>query len=122
MGGGRDETALAQHLRVTDQPSIRTIAPHQLRYLKRLRTLTLSGLKIHTLPSALGELAATLTALDLSNDTFSEVPPVLCQLTELRSLDLSDNELGDVPREIEALHNLEGAWLTLWVALVAVPL
>lgn len=92
-----------------DQPSIRTIAPHQLRYLTRLRTLTLSGLKIHTLPDALGEIASTLTSIDLSNDTFSEVPPVLCKLTELKSLNLSDNELGDVPHEIEALHNLEGA-------------
>lgn len=108
-GGRADATAAAQHLSVVDQPSIRTIAPHQLRYLTRLRTLTLSGLKIHTLPDALGEIASTLTSIDLSNDTFSEVPPVLCKLTELKSLNLSDNELGDVPHEIEALHNLEGA-------------
>ncbi|MBI3123007.1 MAG: leucine-rich repeat domain-containing protein [Ignavibacteriales bacterium] len=50
---------------------------------------------------------ANLEYLDISNNQLTQVPSEICALSNLQSLEVSDNELTQIPSEIFALFNLQ---------------
>ncbi|NEQ52634.1 MAG: TIR domain-containing protein, partial [Leptolyngbya sp. SIO3F4] len=53
----------------------------------------------------------SLTSLDLSYNQLSELPPEIVQLTSLTSLDLGSNQLSELPPEIVQLTSLTSLYL-----------
>jgi internalin A len=68
--------------------------------------LDLSGLKLSTLPEAIGQLSQLLK-LDLSGNQLSWLPEVIGQLSRLQVLDLSHNQLSTLPEAIGRLSQLQ---------------
>uniref|UniRef100_A0A7N6BSK6 PPM-type phosphatase domain-containing protein n=1 Tax=Anabas testudineus TaxID=64144 RepID=A0A7N6BSK6_ANATE len=48
-----------------------------------------------------------LRSLSLSNNTLSELPLALCDITSLTELNLSGNRLSSLPAEVGTMHNLQ---------------
>ncbi len=48
-----------------------------------------------------------LTSLDLSNNNFKEIPPVIFTLTRLTELNLSDNFISEIPQHISQLTSIQ---------------
>lgn len=67
--------------------------------------LTLSGLKLTRLPESLGQLT-DLESLDLSNNDLRELPMFLGQLKQLRSLFIDHNQLSEWPESLSQLWHL----------------
>eukprot|EP00756_Hemistasia_phaeocysticola_P062655 Hpha_TRINITY_DN6108_c0_g1::TRINITY_DN6108_c0_g1_i1::g.164885::m.164885 len=68
--------------------------------------LDLHGLTLKAIPESLCELGGKLISLDLSNNEISEVPPEIVQLPFLTSLSLKSNQLKSLPDEIGELSEL----------------
>jgi Leucine-rich repeat (LRR) protein len=60
--------------------------------LQHLRTLALEGLSIASFPSEVVIFLKQLTALDLCNNSFKELPNSFSKISNLQSLDLSLNK------------------------------
>ena len=73
--------------------------------------LILKHHKLCNLPANLASmdtfLPCSLTTLDLSFNCFVTLPPVVCQLVELRELFLTNNQICRLPDEMPNLKNLE---------------
>ena len=67
--------------------------------------LDLSGKKLQSLPSEIGDLI-NLTELNLSNNSLASLPPDIGRLTNLTILSLSNNKLTSLPAEIGNLEKL----------------
>jgi internalin A len=71
----------------------------------RLKSLSLCGMGIRTLPPEIGQLIS-LTSLDLSYNDIKILPESLWQLINLRSLQLNTNRIRKISPLIEELKNL----------------
>lgn len=72
-------------------------------------SLDLSGKCVQTngeVPKSIVVLASFLTRLNLSNNGWSQVSPVIGELGQLQSLDLNRNKLTHVPTAILKLKSL----------------
>ena len=63
------------------------------------------GNRLKTLSAEIGQLSQ-LTTLDLSDNQLSSLPPEIGQLSQLTTLDLSSNQLSSLPPEIGQLSKL----------------
>jgi len=74
--------------------------------------LNLHGMRLTELPEAIASLTQ-LQTLDLSNNELTELPEAIASLTQLQSLNLWNNQLTELPEAIalalHTLHRLEGA-------------
>ena len=89
--------------------------PPEIGRLPNLRVLQCYGdQEDHTLSTLPNELAALrrLTFLDLRENRFAEVPPVVCQLLELNTLGFGANLLENLPDGLAHLHYL--GTIQLW--------
>lgn len=80
---------------------------HQLRSgeLKGIKRLTLSE-NLTSFPEEIFELADTLEILDLSNNLLTSLPKELCRLTKLKIAFFSNNRFTQVPDSFKECHNL----------------
>lgn len=78
--------------------------PSSIGLLSELKILDLSGNELKTLPSTLGEISS-LQTLNLNCNKLT-VLPELKRLTNLARLDVSHNQLGDLPQSLYELEHL----------------
>ena len=64
--------------------------------------------------ASLAAHAPGLTALDLSRNGLSAVPPALCDIVSLQTLDLSGNAVAELPVELTQLTELRDADKVEW--------
>ena len=100
---------LLEEIDVQDNPQI-TALPASIGTLKHLRTLRASSGTLTTFPDQICDLA-TLEHLDASSNMITSycIPPEFHQLRNLQRLDLSSNQIEDVPDclfELTALTEL----------------
>ena len=81
------------------------IVPTQIGQFKNLRTLSLTKGKIVVLPGILGELG-TLESLDLSHNQIQNLPD-LSKLKKLKNLNLANNQIQNLPDYFGHLPTLE---------------
>lgn len=81
----------------------------KLKSTRNLHSIRLFG-KFTRLPPALFELSE-LQTLDLSQNKLKHLPKEIIYLQNLKSLDLSDNKLIELPEELFLLPNLERLFL-----------
>lgn len=81
--------------------------PDEVSHLKNLEYLSLESNQLTLLPSALSLLGNNLRFLNLSDNPFTYIPPVVGTLVNLRSLWLDHIGLTGFPSEICCLVNLE---------------
>ncbi|MFN3202891.1 MAG: leucine-rich repeat domain-containing protein [Bradymonadia bacterium] len=109
--------ALAEGLWTVDGPLrgavLLALAPYDQiallqAWLKRSGTLSLSAMALEALPPALFDLSVSpkVSALDLSKNHLTELPPAFADLQQLTELDLSHNPLGTLPRTLGQLTGL----------------
>jgi internalin A len=84
--------------------------PREIRELKNLRTLHISGNRISDI-SLLCELSL-LETLDLSFNALKTLPLEIGRLSNLQHLWLNNNQLQQIPPEIGSLTNLKSLWLS----------
>ncbi|MBT9311418.1 COR domain-containing protein [Leptothoe kymatousa] len=73
----------------------------------------MAGMTRDELLEVIGEAARTgATELDLSGNELTELPPQIGQLTSLTSLDLSNNQLSELPPQIGQLTSLTSLYLS----------
>lgn len=70
-------------------------------------SLDLSGRRLEGSLKAEIRLLSNLETLDLSNNRFTGLPAEVGQLSKLKELNLANNELTGLPRELGNLQNLE---------------
>src|ERR1022692_484455 len=70
------------------------------------RFYTINAERLTELPESLGQLTQ-LQSLDLSNNQLTMLPEWLCQLTQLQSLNLSRNQFKAVPESLGRLAQLQ---------------
>ncbi|XP_056270208.1 PH domain leucine-rich repeat protein phosphatase 1-like [Pseudoliparis swirei] len=82
--------------------------PAQLFYSQDLTHLNLKNnfMSLHKGVPALTRFCK-LRSLSLSNNTLSDFPLALCDITSLTELNLSGNRLSTLPAEVGAMHNLQ---------------
>jgi len=87
-----------------------TNLPPEIRKLTNLRTLELGGHNLHSLPSEFTDLinleTLVLGSLVVSGGELTKLPIEITHLTNLRKLDLNDNQLTELPKEIGNLSKL----------------
>ncbi|KAJ9190273.1 hypothetical protein P3X46_001493 [Hevea brasiliensis] len=86
------------------------VLPGSLGSLKKLRTLLIEShgqSEIRAAPPDLLNQLTCLRSLDLSNCGIGEIPPEIGKLIHLRFLDLSANELVELPETVCELYNLQ---------------
>lgn len=81
--------------------------PTILFKLESLKKISLEGNAITKIPSGIISLKDSLSRLDLSNNRLKSIPKEIGFLTELRILYLDDNELTSIPAEIGFLKEME---------------
>ncbi len=81
--------------------------PPEVRRLRSLKFLMLSGNRLRSLPPEIGELRE-LQALDLTGNELRELPSTMRQLENLRQLSLHGNHALDIPAEILGPPTSEG--------------
>ena len=80
--------------------------PKKCKWSPSLKTLNLSDNLLETLPQSMAQ--AKLSVLNLARNNLYEVPPCICKITTLQSLDLSANpRLTQLPYEMGRLRNIE---------------
>lgn len=86
--------------------------PTQLFYSQDLTHLNLKNnfLSLHKGVPALTRFCK-LRSLSLSNNTLTEFPLALCDITSLTELNLSGNRLSSLPAEVGTMHNLQSLLL-----------
>jgi Leucine-rich repeat (LRR) protein len=87
-------------------PSNAVIQRH-LDTAKKSRSLTLKGLNLKVIPRDLGEVAPLLRSLDLSQNKISQLPLFFGQFEILKQLHLNGNTLTSLPDELGNLKKLE---------------
>lgn len=75
-----------------------------LENIPSLRTLHAQNNRMERLP---WHFPRVLTALNISHNKFCTLPKVVCQLENLRDLDISFNSMYDLPEELGLLRKLE---------------
>jgi Leucine-rich repeat (LRR) protein len=80
--------------------------PEAISELKNLKSLSLVGTKLKTIPDDFRNLKK-LRYLDLSNNAIETLPKWIGELTSLRELLLKNNMLRVIPRSVGNLKNLE---------------
>lgn len=73
---------------------------------KKLWDLDLSGLALNEIPEELFKSATTLDWLDLSNNQIGEIPETLSRLTKLRELYITHNQIKIIPDSLCRLTSL----------------
>ena len=80
--------------------------PKKCKWSPSLKTLNLSDNLLETLPDSMAQ--AKLSVLNLARNNLYEVPPCICEITTLQTLDLSANpRLTQLPSEMGRLRNIE---------------
>ncbi|GFR43459.1 hypothetical protein Agub_g4542 [Astrephomene gubernaculifera] len=80
--------------------------PRGLSRLSNLQVLLAPRNRLISIPAELGQLSRSLVQLDLGTNQLVEVPSSLCQLTNLRTLNLMANQLEQLPANFGRLRNL----------------
>ena len=83
-------------------------------HLARIRSaggLDFSGLYISDLPSHFNRLAPHIHAVNLSNNTFKNIPPVLYSAESLHTLNLTGNRITEISDNISTFSNLHALYL-----------
>jgi Leucine-rich repeat (LRR) protein len=81
--------------------------PGSILKVSTLHTLSLSKNQLEVFPEEFFFIMTNLTSLNLSNNLISKVPKKISCLKHLRYLCLSDNEIAHLPLEIPLLMHLE---------------
>lgn len=89
---------------------LRTV-PEELRQLRGLNALDLSGNRLKELPAWLGELQS-MQEFRASRNRLGAIPPAVCQWRALKRLDLSRNAIIGLPKCMGQLKQLVS--LDLW--------
>ncbi|KAG0097919.1 cysteinyl-tRNA synthetase [Podila epicladia] len=84
---------------------IKDLEKAHLEDARELVTLLLQCNRLETIPDSF-QTFEYLRILNLSGNNFSKVPLVLCGIVSLEELDLSFNEISDIPEEIGQLLKL----------------
>ncbi|KAF9393077.1 cysteinyl-tRNA synthetase, partial [Podila verticillata] len=84
---------------------IKDLEKAHLEDARELVTLLLQCNRLETIPNSF-QTFEYLRILNLSGNNFSKVPLVLCRILSLEELDLSFNEIADIPEEIGQLSRL----------------
>ncbi|MCH2045600.1 MAG: leucine-rich repeat domain-containing protein [Saprospiraceae bacterium] len=85
--------------------------PKSMKKLKSLNELSIAGNKLQNdIPDVIGELTQ-LTKLDLSENELQELPSEILQLKNLEVLDLRYNQLSDLPEPLKKLENLKTVYI-----------
>ncbi|KAF9217955.1 cysteinyl-tRNA synthetase [Podila verticillata] len=84
---------------------IKDLEKAHLEDARELVTLLLQCNRLETIPNSF-QTFEYLRILNLSGNNFSKVPLVLCRIASLEELDLSFNEIADIPEEIGQLSRL----------------
>lgn len=83
------------------------ILPDHLFQMTNLRTLSLAGAKVQSLPGMIGCLTQLHTLKIVFNEhKWQELPSEIGQLTRLRELTLSDCHISTLPESVTLLTNL----------------
>lgn len=80
--------------------------PELLCSLPKLNSISLQNNSIRFIPEGIGNLAASLETLDLSRNQIEELPAELFSLTNLKNLYLRSNHIHEIPHEISKLKDL----------------
>ncbi|KAE9549077.1 hypothetical protein FO519_007716 [Halicephalobus sp. NKZ332] len=83
-----------------------TSVPDELGNLKKLEVLNLSGNQLTSLPETLVGCLA-LTNLNVSENRFAIFPVVICLLPRVDIVDISKNEIQELPNEIDQISVTE---------------
>ncbi|KAF9980648.1 cysteinyl-tRNA synthetase [Mortierella antarctica] len=96
------------HLQVLDVRGnrIRDLDKARLDEARKLDTLILQCNRLVSVPDSFASFEY-LRIINLSSNNFSKFPVVLCQVTSLEELDLSFNDIAEVPDEISKLFRLK---------------
>lgn len=82
------------------------VLPEEICNLKKLETLSLNNNHLRELPSTFGQLSA-LKTLSLSGNQLGALPPQLCSLRHLDVVDLSKNKIRSIPDIVGELQAIE---------------
>ena len=95
------------HLQVLDIRGnrIRDLEKAHLTDARKLDTLILQCNRLESLPESYGDFEI-LRVVNLSSNNFSKFPGVLCGITSLEELDLSFNDIPEIPDDISKLVRL----------------
>ncbi|KAF8948304.1 cysteinyl-tRNA synthetase [Haplosporangium gracile] len=95
------------HLQVLDVRGnrIRDLEKAHLTDARKLDTLILQCNRLESLPETYGDFEF-LRVVNLSSNNFSKFPTVLCRITSLEELDLSFNDIPEIPDDISKLVRL----------------
>jgi Leucine-rich repeat (LRR) protein len=99
------------HLQVLDLRGnrIRNLEKARLEDAKELVTLYLQSNRLDSIPDSFK--FEFLRILNLSSNRFTRMPMVLFEIAELEELDMSFNDLSEIPDEIGQLVKLRRLWL-----------
>ncbi|KAF9959416.1 cysteinyl-tRNA synthetase [Mortierella alpina] len=84
---------------------IRDLTKARLEDARELVTLYLQSNRLESIPESF-QAFEYLRVLNLSSNNFSKLPPVLLRIATLEELDMSFNEIADVPEDIGRLSRL----------------
>ena len=80
--------------------------PIEIRALRSLKELILTGSSIDLIPDSIGELTS-LHYLVLNCGNIKKIPKSLCNMTSLEYIDLSQNNLDKIPKSLCNMTSLE---------------
>ena len=80
---------------------------HHYETARKTGTLNLCDVWLDEFPNKLKELSSLLRHLNLSNNKFQYLPPLIANFSNLKSLKLDNNRLASLPDEIGKLSKLE---------------
>ena len=88
-----------------DDTGLTGVIPVELAHLDALRTVSMRGNGLTSMPSEIGQ-CALLRSLRLSNNNLREIPRAVGDLVNLEQLWLGGNKLTQCPRELSQLRSL----------------
>jgi Leucine-rich repeat (LRR) protein len=106
----KEDKEIARSLGLDEWKSEGDIASAKMRIVKCFRNqevrLNLAGLRLSSLPAALGKLTR-LEEFNCAQNQLTALPLEIGQLTELKILSCNSNQLGSLPPQIEKFTKLE---------------